>query len=142
MRRCLCIVLIALGAAASGAAQNRMNFPWWNSPLRADLHLSPAQSQRIHQIVRSYRGRLLEARNAQRNAEAELEDVMNDPEVSLERARPVIEREAAARADTSRVFLQMSVELRSVLTLDQWRLLVQRWDNVRPKGPAATQVPP
>ncbi len=143
MRRNLCILLLCLGTAASGYAQNRANFPWWNSPVAADLNLSAAQTQKIHGIVRSHRERLFDARNTQQKAEAELEDLLNgDPDVSPETARPVIERVAIARANTSRVFLEMSLQLRGVLTLDQWRVLVRRWDEVQRKKPPDTQVPP
>ena len=136
------LVLFCLAAAAFAPAQNRANFPWWNSPVTADLNLSAAQSQKIHQIVRSYRDRLFDARNNQQKAEAELEDLLNDPEVTPDGARPVIERAATARASTTRIFLEMSVRLRSVLTLDQWRILVRRWDEVQRKKPTDTQVPP
>jgi Spy/CpxP family protein refolding chaperone len=124
-------------------AQNRVNFPWWNSPVVNDLGLTQAQTQRIRQIVRSYRARLLDARNSVSKAEGDLEDLINDPEVSIDAARPVIERLSTARANSSRVFLEMSVELRSVLTLDQWRQLVRRWDELQKrKKPSDTQAPP
>ncbi len=142
MKHKLCTLLFCLATAAFTWAQNRANFPWWNSPVMVDLSLSPAQSQRIHQIVRSYRERLFDARNNEQKAEAELEDLLNDPEVSAATAQPVIERVATARASASRVFLEMSVQLRGVLTLDQWRILVRRWDEVGRKKPADTQVPP
>jgi hypothetical protein len=40
------------------------------------------------------------------------------------------------------VFLQMSLQLRKVLTLEQWRQLIRRWDEVQRKRPAQRQVPP
>ena len=141
MKRFVCVLLLCL-AAVVASAQNRAGFPWWNSPVTGDLSLSPAQSQKIHQIVRSYRERLFDARNAQQKAEAELEDLLNDPGGSPETGRSVIERVALARANTSRVFLEMSVQLRGVLTLDQWRILVRRWEEVKRKKPSDTQVPP
>jgi hypothetical protein len=129
-------------AAAAAVAQNRANVPWWNSPVTSELGLSTAQSQKIHQIVRSYRDRLLDARNSVQKAEGELEDVLNEPEVSVDDSKPIIERLALARANSSRVFLEMSVQLRSVLTLEQWRQLVRRWDEVKLKRRPDTQVPP
>jgi Spy/CpxP family protein refolding chaperone len=136
------ILVLALLAAVSGVAQNRANFPWWNSPVVQDLGLNAAQSQKIRQVVRSYRDRLLDARNAVQQSEGALEDLMNEPEVDPEAAKPVIERVSAARANSSRVLLEMSVQLRSVLTLDQWRQLVRRWDEVRRKKASDIQVPP
>jgi len=140
--RIMRVFVVALLAVVSVAAQNRANFPWWNSPVVGDLGLNAAQSQKIRQVVRSYRDRLLDARNAVQKAEGALEDLMNEPEVDPEAAKPVIERVSAARANSSRVLLEMSVQLRSVLTLDQWRQLVRRWDEVQRKKATDTQVPP
>jgi Spy/CpxP family protein refolding chaperone len=125
-------------------AQNRANFPWWNSPIvdDAQLGLTAAQKQRIRQVVRSYRPKLLDARNNAAKAEGELEDLLNDPEVNPQAAQSAIEKTADARANASRVFLEMSFQLRTVLTLDQWRQLVRRWHEVQRKKPSDTQVPP
>jgi Spy/CpxP family protein refolding chaperone len=136
------VLVLALLSVVSGMAQNRANFPWWNSPVVQDLGLNATQSQKIRQIVRSYRDRLLDARNAVQKAEGALEDLMNEAEVDPEAAKPVIERVSAARANSSRVLLEMSLQLRSVLTLDQWRQLVRRWDEVRRKKATDIQVPP
>ena len=124
--------------------QNRTNFPWWNSPIVDDpqLGLTAVQKQRIRQIVRSYRPKLLDARNTAAKAEGELEDLLNDQDVNPQAAQGVIQKAAEARGNASRVFLEMSFELRSVLSLDQWRQLVRRWDEVQRKRPPDTQVPP
>jgi Spy/CpxP family protein refolding chaperone len=135
------ILLLALFATAC-VAQNRANFPWWNSPVTSELGLTPVQNQKIRQIVRTYRNRLLDARNSVQKAEGELEDLMNEGEVDSEAAKPVIERVSSARAASTRVFLDMSVQLRGVLTLDQWRQLVRRWDEVQRKKAPDLQVPP
>lgn len=141
MRRTIYAVVLCAFAAAFGWGQNRANFPWWNSPITREI-ISPEQAQRIHQIVRAHRDRLFDARNTQQKAEAELEDLLNDPEISPDATRAVIERIALARANTSRVFLEMSAQVRSVLTLDQWRALTRRWEEMQRKKPTDTQVPP
>ena len=142
MRRELCTLLLVVATAASTFAQNRTNFQWWNNPIRKDLGLSPAQDDKIRQIVRSYRNRLLDARNEVQKAEGDLEDLFNDADVNPTAAEPVIERVATARANVNRVLLEMSVQLRSVLTPDQWRELVRRWDEEQRKKRSDTQVPP
>ncbi len=142
IHRCVRILLLCAVAAATLCAQNRANFPWWNSPVKNDIGLSPAQNQRIRQIVRSYRNRLMDARNEVQKAQGDLEDLLNDASVSPQAAQPIIERVAEAHANSNRVFLSMSVELRAVLTLDQWRQLVRRWDEVQRKKAPDTQVPP
>ena len=136
------IALLGLLTVFSAAAQNRANFPWWNSPVVKDLGLTPAQSQKIRQIVRSYRDRLLDARNNVQKSEGALEDLINEPQVDPDAVKPVIERVSAARANSTRVFLEMSVQMRAVLTLDQWRLLVRHWDQVQRRRATETQVPP
>jgi hypothetical protein len=108
-----------------------------------DLGLSQDQVKRIHQIVRAYRERLFDARNSVAKNEAELEDLLGDSQVSLNAAKPTIDRLADARGMVSRLFTSMSVELRAVLTQDQWRELVKRWAEVqKTKKGRDTQVPP
>ncbi len=115
------------------SAQNRAQVPWWNSPVASQIGITPGQNQRIKQIVRSYRDRLFDARNEVAKAEAALDELMNDNQMTARSAGPVIERVAQARANSSRIFLDMSTRIREVLTYDQWRQLVERWDEVRGK---------
>jgi Spy/CpxP family protein refolding chaperone len=130
--RCLAALLIACFLlAVSASAQKTANLPWWTSPVVTDLGLSQEQSQHIRQIVRSYRNRLFDARNAANKAEADLQDLLNEPTVNLASARPTIERLSSARAETTRLFTSMSVELRGVLTQAQWRELIKRWTEVQ-----------
>lgn len=140
--RKLPFVMLLLVAAGMLSAQNRANFPWWNSPVTQDIGLTPDQNQKIRETVRSYRNRLLDSRNNVQKAEGDLEDIMNGPQVDPNQAKAVIDRVASARAASTRVFLEMSVQLRSILTLDQWRQLVRRWDEIQRKKPSDTQVPP
>jgi Spy/CpxP family protein refolding chaperone len=129
-RRYLLLLLASLPAARL-PAQNTANLPWWTSPVVDDLGLSAEQKERIRKIVRSYRDRLFDARNRANKAEAELQDILNEATVDPNAARPSIDRLAAARSETTKVFTEMSVELRSVLTLAQWRELVKRWEEVK-----------
>jgi Spy/CpxP family protein refolding chaperone len=144
MQRAARVIVVFAVAAILAIAQNRANFPWWNSPIIDDpqLALTTAQKQKIRQIVRSYRPRLLDARNNAAKAEGELEDELNEQDVNPQAAQAVIQKAADARGNASRVFLEMSFQLRSVLSLDQWRMLVRRWDEVQRKKPSDTQVPP
>lgn len=143
MRRCIAVLALLAAMAMPCLPQNTTNLPWWTSPVVNDIGLSRQQIQTIRQIVRSYRDRLFDARNASNKAEADLQDMMNDPSVSLAQAQPVIERLAQARANTTRLFTTMSVQIRAVLTPDQWHELVKRWDEVkRTKQNRDTQVAP
>lgn len=131
MTRQFVITLLLVVSASMASAQNRAQTPWWNSPVVSDIGLSQTQETKIRQIVRTYRDRLFDARNNVQKAEAALDDVLNDQDVNPAAAKPIIERVAVARENSSRVFLAMSVEVRAVITLDQWRELVRRWDEVK-----------
>ena len=144
MRKLLRVLVLGLsGVMQPVFAQNTTNLPWWTSPVVGDLGLTQEQTQKIREIVRSYRNRLFDARNNASKAEADLQDLLNDPTVSMTAAKPAIERLAQSRAETTRVFTQMSVELRSVLTLNQWREVVKRWADVqKTKRNRDTQIGP
>ena len=108
----------------------------------ADIGLSHDQTERIREIVRQHRNKLFDARNNVQKAEAALEDVMNDDHIDPEAVKPMIDNLAKARAESTRVILDMDIELRAVLTLDQWRTLVRRWDEVKSKKTNQLAVPP
>lgn len=141
-RRFGALLFLLAACVAQASAQIRANLPWWNSPVVNDLGLTAEQQTKIRQIVRGHRAKLLDARNAASKADGDLDDLLNDAEVDMKQADTVINRVAAARAESSRVFLDMSVQLRAVLTLDQWRTLIRRWDEVTKKRALDTQVPP
>lgn len=143
MRRALTILVLGLliGSSRPAAAQST-KFTWWNNPLLVkELNLTPAQTEKIRAIVRSYRDRLFDARNSVQKAEAQLDDMMNDETVDPAAAKPVIDRIVNGRANSLRLVTEMSVQLRTVITADQWRQLVRRWRELqKDKKLADTQV--
>jgi Spy/CpxP family protein refolding chaperone len=130
MRTLLIALIFPLIGAWPVAAQNP-NFAWWNSEVRRDLHLSQDQERQIREIVSSYRGRLIDARASVQKAEGELQDILNGDHIDLKQAQPTIDKLAKARAEATRVFTEMSLQLRTVLTLDQWHELVERWGALK-----------
>jgi Spy/CpxP family protein refolding chaperone len=128
MKRTLAVLVLSLLIGGSdSAAAPPTNFTWWNNPvLVKELNLTPEQTGKIRAIVRSYRDRLFDARNSVQKAEAQLEDMMNDETVDPAATRPVIDRIVNGRANALRLVTEMSVQLRTVITADQWRQLVRR----------------
>ncbi|MEO8025277.1 MAG: periplasmic heavy metal sensor [Bryobacteraceae bacterium] len=110
------------------------SFAWWDSPIAADLNLSDQQQQQIRSNTREFRNKLFDTSNSLKKAEAELEDVINEETVDQARAAAAIEKVAAARADMTRTFSQLSLRLRSVLTYQQWQELQKRAPQ-HPGGP-------
>ncbi|MBI1899212.1 MAG: periplasmic heavy metal sensor [Acidobacteria bacterium] len=118
-------------AVAAMAQPPRLFFPFWDGPLARDLNLTEQQQQQIRETVREHRDRLIDLRAALEKAEGELEDAFNEERLDQGRANQAIERLAAARAELTRAFSQMSLKLRAALTSGQWRELQKR----RPHGP-------
>ena len=143
MKPVLAAVTFFVLAASAAFGQNRANFAWWNSEVVSDLHLTDAQRKQIRNVVSSYRPKLIDARSESQKAEGDLQDILNNEHVELSQAQSVIERLAKAHAESTRVFTEMSIQMRSVLTLDQWRELVKRWGALeKGRKPADTQAQP
>jgi Spy/CpxP family protein refolding chaperone len=143
MTQVVAAIVFAVVAAMPAAAQNRSNFAWWNSAVVSDLNLSDAQRKQIHDTVSSYRPKLIDARAEMRKAQGELQDLLNSEHVDPAQAAPVVDKLAKAQAESTRVFTEMSLRLREVLTLDQWRELVKRWGALqRGRRPADPQAQP
>ncbi len=143
MKRTLTTLTLAFLLCASWPAMAQSsNFTWWSNPvLVKELNLTPEQTEKIRAIVRSYRDRLFDARNSVQKAEAQLEDMMNDETVDPAAAKPVIDHIVSGRSNSLRLVTEMSVQLRSVITADQWRQLVRRWRELqKDKKLADTQV--
>ncbi len=137
----VCLVLGLASAAAPAHAQSAAGFPWWSNPvLVKEVNLTPDQTEKIRQIVRSYRDRLFDARNGVQKAEAQLEDMMNDDVVDQNAAKPVIDQLAAGRSNLTHLVTEMSLQVRGVLTVSQWRQLVRLWRESQKKKLADTQV--
>ena len=112
------------GPGSPGMRAN--SFPWWDSPIVQDLKLSEDQQNQIRNIVKDYRSKLIELRATLEKAEGDLNDVYDEDKIDPRKANDVIEHVVAARSDLTRSFSQMSLKLRAVLTLDQWRELQKR----------------
>jgi Spy/CpxP family protein refolding chaperone len=133
-------LLLTVAAAGLVAQPPRGYFPWWDSPLVRDINLTEDQQRQVREVVREFRGKLIDARAAVEKAEAEVEDLFNEDQTEARRAGEAVDRLVAARGEMTRAFAQMSLRLRSVLTPQQWRQLRQRRDQ-QPRGPQSPQEP-
>lgn len=135
MRLVLCLLLL-FGAQALAQRPPRAYFPWWESPLTKSLNLSEAQQEQIRDVLRDYRTKLIDQRAAVEKAEGEFEDLFNNPAINSASASQAIDRLVEARSALTRTFTQMSLDLRQVLTYEQWRQLEEKrskWESMRPR---------
>ena len=121
------VVLFAVLSASLALAQPpRDLYPWWDLPVSKEIGLTDDQRARVEKVVREYRNKLIDLRGALEKAEADLADAFNEENFDLKRASEAADRVAKSRADLSAAMSQMSVRLRSVLTVQQWRELQRR----------------
>jgi Spy/CpxP family protein refolding chaperone len=139
LRWTLLLLLLALPAAAQ---LPRGFYAWWDTPVVRDLNLSEDQMRQIRSTVREYRIKLVDLRASLEKAEIEVEDAFNDDNFDSRRASEGIDRLASARGDLTRVFSQMSLRLRALLTADQWRELQKRRPRVLNRPPQPGPQPP
>jgi Spy/CpxP family protein refolding chaperone len=112
---------------------------WWDQPIVQDLGLSEEQNKKIRAIVTESRDRLIKLRNAADKAEAALQQIMNEEKVDSHRGQDVIDQVVATRADMMRAVAQMSLKLRTILSLAQWQILQSRESQPPPPIPGQPQ---
>jgi Spy/CpxP family protein refolding chaperone len=134
------LLLIAQGGAQGGRAL----FPWWDNPLSQDLNLTDAQRNQIRALVKEYRDHLVDERAAVEKADGELEDVFSEDTVDQRRASEALDRLIAARSELTKSLAQMSLRMRTVLTVQQWQELQRRQGRggPRPFGKNGRRGPP
>ena len=114
--------LLLIGLLA-GALYSQPPVPWWENPVAAGLTLTDAQRERITGIARDYRDRLQEKRAEANRAERALQEIFDADVVDNARGQAAIDRLARARADLTRDVSRMTLQMRTVLTGEQWRAL-------------------
>ena len=90
------------------------------------LDLSDAQRTEIRSVIRDYRGKMQDVRNAVQKAETDLDQVFNEDTVDQRRGSEAIDRLTKARADMTKSVSEMSLRMRAVLTSPQWQELQRR----------------
>lgn len=129
----VCMVLLVFAAFASAQAPGRDFFPWWDMPVARDLNLSDDQMKQIRSTAREYRDRIIDLRASMEKADNELNDLMDEERPEQAKLFASIDRLVATRGELTRVFSQMAVKMRMVLTPQQWKELQRR--RPRPVNP-------
>ena len=148
MFRTLSLTLTLAGASLM-AQPPRGFFPWWDSPMVRDINLTEDQRRQVQQVVRDYRGKLIDTRAAVEKAEGDVEDLFNDDQLDARRAGDAVDKLVASRGEMTRAFAQLSLKLRTLLTPQQWRELRRRQSQERPRqetrehmmGPGMQRMP-
>jgi Spy/CpxP family protein refolding chaperone len=102
------------------------------------LNLSESQQKQISAICKDSYKKVSDLREGWRKAEAELQEAFDESTVDQAKSNAAIEHLAAARSDLFRATSQMDLQIRSVLTNEQWKELkkrLRRGGPGRPSGP-------
>jgi Spy/CpxP family protein refolding chaperone len=108
---------------------------WWrNKVVLTNLNLSEAQTKQLNSIQASYVNQLRDLYAAVNKAESNLEDVFNQASPDEPKAQAVIDQYANAKGDLTRTLSRLGLQMRNVLTADQWQDL-QNLQNGRGPRP-------
>ncbi len=146
------LLLAMAGALSAQSLRSPTSVPWWNNPVANGLNnLTEAQTKQISATVSEYRDRLKDLYAQVNAAEGGLVEIFNEESIDQRKADQAVNQLANARGDLTRTLSQMSVKLRTVLTVEQWQDLQdrQRGRGVprpgprrRGTGPLSKSAPP
>lgn len=128
------ILLLTAALCIAPLAVAQPPIPWWENPVGNGLTLTESQWDRVKRILAECRDRIDQERADVERAELEMENIFNGERIDWPRARPAIDQLAKARSILTQDLTTMTLRLRSVLTVDQWRTLQARGATGRPKG--------
>jgi len=100
---------------------------WWTRPVVVKgLNLSEAQTKQLNAIQASYVDRLMVLKVAMHTAETNLDNMFNQAAPDDWKAEAVIDQYAHAREDLTRTLTKLTLQMRNVLTAEQWQQLQDR----------------
>ena len=100
---------------------------WWENKLAVNsLNLSEAQTKQLSSIQAAYVSRLNDLRALVNKADNNLEDVFKQSPSDELKAEAAIDQYANARDNLTRALSKLSLQMRNVLTADQWQELLNR----------------
>ena len=103
-----------------------------------DLNLSESQQKQISAICKDSFKKVSGLHEAWRKAEADLQEAFDESPLDQAKSNAAIEHLSAARSDLFLATSQMDLQIRSVLTNEQWKELKKRMRHGgpgRPTGP-------
>jgi Spy/CpxP family protein refolding chaperone len=98
--------------------------PWWrNQELAAKVGLSADQTKKIDQIFTDSKVQLIQMHAALEEEQVRLDALLNATPLDRVRAEASIDKSADLRADLEKVDAKMLLNIRAVLTPEQWTKL-------------------
>jgi Spy/CpxP family protein refolding chaperone len=121
------VMLMCATAAAGQLLPGWVIGSWWkHQDVIERLGLTPEQQKKIDDVFQQFRVRLIDHTAAVDREEAIMEQLMTAEPVDPVKVRPQIDRVADARAQLEKTNANMLLEMRLVLTKEQWEALKSR----------------
>ncbi len=109
---------------------------WWTNPMVAQqLGLTEAQGQQMEKAFQEHRAKLMELRNSLSGLESALEPMIAMNRLNEGQITSQIEKIAQARASLEKLNSMMLLDMRRVLSAEQWKQLQQQRIPRMPGGP-------
>jgi len=136
MRRALLLpALLGAVLAALPAPAQMLEMPpgkWWKRPAVVEaLKLAPEQQQRLEEVFAKNRRTFVDLKADVDRRTIDLEDLLAAREVEPRKVAAASEALEQARARLGKARTMMVVEMRGVLTGDQWATIVDRREEFR-----------
>ncbi|HUK24483.1 MAG TPA: periplasmic heavy metal sensor [Terriglobales bacterium] len=112
------------GAMGGGITIRREMGEWWkNSEITKKLQLSGAQITKLNQIFYDHRLKLIDYRASMEKEDLHLQNLLDQDQPDENQVSTQVDQVLAARGKLEREFTMMNLDLRRVLSVEQWRQL-------------------
>ena len=101
-----------------------MRGEWWkNSELAQKLQLTDQQKQQLDKVFFDHRMKLIDFQADLEKQDLKLQTLLDEDTPNESQVGTQVDQELAAKSKLEREFTMMNLDLRKVLTVDQWRKL-------------------
>lgn len=115
---------------------------WWkNAEIVKELQLSDDQLQRLEKTFQDSRLHLIDLHAALQKQEAQLEPLIESDNPDESQVDAQIDRIASARAELEKTHTRMLLDVRRVLSAEQWKKLQTMPGNFGPMHPMGADFP-
>jgi Spy/CpxP family protein refolding chaperone len=128
--------VLALALLGSGAA--RAQLPegaigkWWKRPRVVEtLHLTPEQQERLEAIFAKNRRSFIDLKADIEKRQVDLEELMARKDSEPKKVSSAVDAFEQAKLRLRKAHAMMVLDMRDILTSDQWRALLDRAEDAR-----------
>jgi Spy/CpxP family protein refolding chaperone len=108
---------------------------WWkNSELAQQLQLSDQQKQQLDKVFYDHRMKLIDLQADLEKQDLKLQTMLDEDTPNESQVSTQVDQELAAKSKLEREFTMMNLNLRTVLTVEQWRKLKDMRNHHGPEG--------